>query len=594
MAAIRLRIPKQNPDFVGSVPDTQKKLIKWLDTLPLANQRESIIQLSTMLGRMNRIPIKPEIRYQLLMKLHPIVAELTSIIKKPYLNARLPLLAKMAETAEDQRKLLINMADGFKIISVDQLRVPVTISGYEKLTENALYKAIHYLCLIVLDHYLIYAEQPNAVWGELNQLYALAESRNIETVEIDIAAEHEPPTITESYQRILLLALTNPYHLMQGEVAKLYKLLAGLSCYARLINVAYEPGKTGKFVVDLAAAAPPRYSSLASNANSPVAARLINVNKLLDHMENLISQFSHNKATISDRIEQGMLRRATRAWGARSERLSPRNATDVNAEVLFGLRHCHQLISGETEFRPEQNEANILKGSESDQQADDMVLLPSEKSQLWELENKQSHGNPQKYSQQRTSHFDSEADPNDIWKKVYSTSARAEHYIDDRMSKNSPPEYTISLGKQGTESTGGIDLACEPDMDITLHVGDIVGFRTPVPGAEDVWEVGSLTWLRIISDGTVYVGIKRIAADALPVACRGLVGVGEGGEYYRSLIVPGLDPAEHPTSIITPAAVYDIDSRIFINTGDKILHVRLTQMVDTTNSYSHFRFERLH
>lgn len=592
MAAIRLRIPKPNPDYIGSVPDTLKTLNHWCNNLPLANQRESIVQLHTMLGRMNRIPIKPEARYQLLIQLHPMVRELTSIEKKSYLNTRLPLLPKTAQSAEEQRKLLTAMADGFKIISAEQLQSPETVTGPMSLTENALYKTVHYLGLIILDHYLIYAEQPSAVWGELNQLFALAESKGLHTCTIDVADEHEPPSILESYQRTLLLALTNPYHLMQGEAAKLYTRLAGWASYARLISGPYQPGKIGKFVVDLAAAAPPKYSSQSSNPNPPQVARVIDVSHLLDHVTDIISQQNVNNATISERIEHGMYRRVSRVWGTRSERLSPRIASNVNAEVVFGLRHCHQLISNNDIFRPEETESALLKGESIEEHRDAMVLIPSE-TQIWD-KNRSPNRTNTGATQSRTSNFDTETDQRDIWKKVYSTSAQAEHYFDELKTHESIPEYTISLGKQGSESAGGIDLSCDTANGVSVRVGDAVGFRTPVPGAEDAWEIGSITWLRIINDGTVYIGIKRIAADALPVASRGLVGIGEGSEYYRSLIVPRLDPAENPTSIITPAAVYGVDSRIFINTGEKVLHVRLTQMVDTTNSYSLFRFERLH
>ncbi len=592
MAAIRLRIPKQNPEYMGSVPDTLKALKKWCDNLSLANQRDSIVELHTMLGRMNRVPIKVEIRYQLLMHLHPFVRELTSIAKKSYLNTRLPLLPKTAQSAAAQRKLLTTMADGFKIIAVEQLQSGKVLTGHAHLTENTLYKAIHYLGLIVLDHYLTYTEQPIVVWGELNQLFALAEFKKLISQPINIADQHEPPTISESYQRILLLALSNPYHLMQGEAARLYTHLASWASYVRLISGSYQPGKTGKFVVDLAATAPPRYSSQAASPQPPRVARVINVSRLLDHLEDIISQQSMNKATIAKRIEQSMYRRVARILGARCERLSPRIASDVNAEVVFGLRHCHQLISNDDVFRPEEIESSLLKGESLENQSDAMILIPSA-NQIGD-----NSSSPNKIdanaNQSRTSNFDTETDQRDIWKKVYATRAQAEHYIDEKKPQTSTPEYTISLGKQGSESTGGIDLSCVTENGISVRVGDAVGFRTPVPGAEDIWEIGSITWLRIINDGTIYVGIKRIAGDALPVASRGLVGVGEGSEYYRSLIVPRLDPDENPTSIITPAAVYDVDSRIFINTGEKILHVRLTQMIDTTNSYSHFRFERLH
>ena len=498
------------------------------------------------------------------------------------------------------------MADGFKVIAVEQLqsdeilprqRTPTLLRGqalgvHVHLTENTLYQAIHYLGLIVLDYYLTYTEQPTVVWGELNQLFTLAEFKKLISQPINIADKHEPSTILESYQRILLLALSNPYHLMQGEAARLYTHLASWASYVRLISGSYQLGKTGKFVVDLAAAAPPRYSSQAASPQPPRVARVINVSRLLDHLEGIISQQSMNKATISKRIEQSMYRRVTRVLGARCERLSPRIASDVNAEVVFGLRHCHQLISNGDVFRPEEIESSLLKDESLDDQNDAMILIPSA-NQPWN-----DSSSPNKIDANahpsRTSSFDTETDQRDIWKKVYATRAKAEHYIDKNKSQTSTPEYTISLGKQGSESTGGIDLSCATENGISVRVGDAVGFRTPVPGAEDAWEIGSITWLRIINDGTVYVGIKRIAGDALPVASRGLVGVGEGSEYYRSLIVPRLDPDENPTSIITPAAVYDIDSRIFINTGEKILHVRLTQMIDTTNSYSHFRFERLH
>ncbi|MBL1432989.1 MAG: hypothetical protein COB94_006060 [Gammaproteobacteria bacterium] len=592
MAAIRLRIPKQNPDYIGSVPDTQKALKKWCDNLSLANERDSIVTLQTMVDRMNRVPIKPEIRFQLLMHLHPVVCELTSIAKKPYLNTRLPLLFKTAQSAEEQRKLLTAMADGYKIIAAEQLQSSQTLAGHAHLTEHTLYQALRYLSLIILDHYLIYSEQPTIIWGELNQLFALAESKRLHTQPIAITDKHAPATILDVYQRILLLALTNPYHLMQGEAARLYKHLTVWASYARLLSGPYQPGKIGKFVVDLAAAAPPKYSSHASSPNPPRVARVIDVSRLLDYLENIISQQSLSKATIAERIEQGMFRRVTRIWGARSERLSPRIASDVNAEIVFSLRHSHQLMSHSDEFNPEETEATILRGDSSEEHSSTMLLMPTE-NQKWEHE-RPRHKAETGHQQPRASNFDTETDHRDIWKKVYSTSAQAEHFIDENTPQERAPEYTISLGKQGTESSGGIDLSCNTENGISLRVGDAVGFRTPVPGADDTWEIGSITWLRFINDGTVYLGIKRIAGDALPVASRGIVGVGEGSEYYRSLIVPKLDPEENPTSIMTPAAVYDVDSRIFINTGEKILHVRLTQMVDTTNSYSLFRFERLH
>lgn len=592
MTAIRLRVPKQNPEYIGSVPDTVKALDKWRAELPLANQRESVATLNTLLGRMNRIPLKPELRYELLMRLHPVVGELTNVSKKSYLSSRLPLPNKTAESAAAQRQLLTAMADGFKIIAIEKLRDDEITTANDPLIAHALYRAIAYLTLIALEHYLIYAEQPMVVWGELNQLYALAESRDLDKKPIDGSADSEPATIAESYQRILLLALSNPYHLMQGEAARLFACLKDWAQYCRLIGGLHQPGKSGKFVVDLAAAAPPRYSSAASDPHTPRVARVIDVAPLLTHLDEIM-QRSAQQTTIAERTQHAMFRRVARAWGARSERLSPRKERDMTIEIVFGLRHCHQLMSNNAEFQPEETEAALLRGDTPEERSNNLVLLSTD-TQRWQEERARERV-VSGITQPRTSKFNGEVDDyRDIWKKVYTTRAQAELYLDELHPQTSATEYTIALAKQGTESQGGLDLSCAPDQSNNVRVGDLVGFRNEGTGADDPWEIGSITWMRVINDGTVYIGIKRIASDALAVASRGLLGVGEGSEYFRSLIVPALDPAEHPTSIVTPAGVYDVDSRIFINTGDKVLHVRLTQMIDTTNAYSQFRFQRLH
>ena len=75
--------------------------------------------------------------------------------------------------------------------------------------------------------------------------------------------------------------------------------------------------------------------------------------------------------------------------------------------------------------------------------------------------------------------------------------------------------------------------------------------------------------------------------------CTCIEGVGKGGEYFRALHAnSGTDPVIE--SLITPAAIYDIGSVMVINTGQELSYIRLTKLIETTNSFSQFAFEPTH
>ena len=86
------------------------------------------------------------------------------------------------------------------------------------------------------------------------------------------------------------------------------------------------------------------------------------------------------------------------------------------------------------------------------------------------------------------------------------------------------------------------------------------------------------------------MGIGLLADDTLAVATRGMKGVGKDSEYFRSLLIPKLDPTQYPTTLITPAAVFDVDSVIFVNTGTDFFYAQLTRLMEATNSFSLFQF----
>ena len=98
-------------------------------------------------------------------------------------------------------------------------------------------------------------------------------------------------------------------------------------------------------------------------------------------------------------------------------------------------------------------------------------------------------------------------------------------------------------------------------------------------------------WLRTSAHDKLELGIRLLSEDTLPVATRGVKGVGKDSEYFRSLLIPKTDPMQSPTTLITPASVYDVGSVVCVNTGVQVFHAHLTELVDATNAFSLFHFE---
>jgi len=75
------------------------------------------------------------------------------------------------------------------------------------------------------------------------------------------------------------------------------------------------------------------------------------------------------------------------------------------------------------------------------------------------------------------------------------------------------------------------------------------------------------------------------------VATKAVQGIGKGSEYYRGLILPDMDPTTYPTTLITPAAVYDVGSVLIMLTTTHLIYIKLTRQLESTSAFSHYQFE---
>lgn len=119
----------------------------------------------------------------------------------------------------------------------------------------SLYMAQHFLAQALLRHYQQYQQPPGMLWRDSHLLYWIGEHQ--ECLDEPVAAAFDPipaGTLRGLYQQILLLALSNPFHLTEGEAPQLFSALAPLAALGRLQT--WDDEEQEGYLVDLGADVP--------------------------------------------------------------------------------------------------------------------------------------------------------------------------------------------------------------------------------------------------------------------------------------------------------------------------------------------------
>ena len=588
MDNLKLEIPQQahNPSATAFVNPARMK--NWLAALPLGNAAKTGHELLAALYQTNRAKLPLNHRYAMLEHTRPIVAGLLPTLHKQYDSAPIPLPEKQRNVAELVRTLLKEVACGYKI-SILELTAAPSSEAVRNALIAASYHAIDHLSRLLVETYCIYAPEPKKLWLELNQLYRYAELNGFHLSELEQGAGGVA-SIDRAYRRLLLLALANPYHLMQGETLQIYHELGDWAQACRLQNLAPGNSAQGTLFVDLENDAPPRYAPAAFTMPLPLDGRILDISPILPLVEmrikevTLANKTEAGQLTLMGRKQRNMYKRLAEAWGVRSERLSERKRRDAPVTITIGISACHHHAAGGAEFAPEASEIELRRGGAGG--AGDGLSLISADEAPWLSEDKSSRLTTG-IVQPRTSQFINAQGKSskDVWVKVYSTQAQHEH------EKNGGPHFDHTICLLQDESAGGMGIESGQQHNLRMNVGEVMAFLTEDDKQRREWSIGIVRWLRLGPGDELSLGIRVLADDALPVATRGVRGAGRGGEYFRSLLIPKLDPSQYPTSLITPAAIYDVDSIILINTGEQLLYAHLTKLLEATNAYSQFQFQ---
>ena len=205
----------------SGIPTGQWGLRRWLRELPLADPGEATRSFFNGLQQLNDTPLPASQRLRLMRLVRHTGEALLQDLSRQLGARQLPLSAKGRKALHLSQALHHQLAQGY-VLAVQDAQGKHAPLAPKPLAE-AVHCALTHLGEILLESARVYAPDPQGIWRDVHQLYALAEEHGIADRQITDTERPQRPrsSITELYLQTCLLAICNPQGLRQGEAQRL-------------------------------------------------------------------------------------------------------------------------------------------------------------------------------------------------------------------------------------------------------------------------------------------------------------------------------------------------------------------------------------
>ena len=589
MQKLNFTLPDLGTEKTTSLEPGPKLLKSWLDELPLGDMEASGLQVLSALQAYNRVVLTPSERLQTLNIFGRVVQELTAGLTSKYRDSTFPLSERNRQRYQLVDKLLEEIAFGFKRLVLDlhnkwnQTQMP------SRELFDAIRISIVYLAKRLVAAYGTYSTEPAGIWRDLHQLYMLANQFQIKYSEKNYTSQIQQVTdVIHAYLRIVMLSITNPYHLMQGEAQLIYNYLNKWVAGCRIVLLSGNQLHNGDLVIDLDSDFAPQFV-YCDDFHRPRNARTVDMENLLLRFKQTISGLTTRKQsaggienanmTFNERIRRDMLFRLQTVWNNRMQRAGERVASSEKLQLVSSLSATHFFVDGQKEFFPESDEVRIHKPERNLTSSEQVLSLVPIDYEPWKDED-DINSIETDFENKRISLFNEDLD---IWEKIFASKSHAR-----AMHQKHAMHYKSHTWNQTNSSDHGLGLRYEATENARVSVGNIVAYYSDI-GKK--WCLGVVTWMKEQTINQFHMGVRLINGMPEAVAVRAISGTGSGSEYFRCLQLSESSENNNSTKLIVPASIYDVGTQVVLNYRDKLIYVQLTDMIKTTTCYSMFRYQ---
>ncbi len=547
----------------------------WIAALPRANIGETAKQIYTRLCISNKQPLQPGLRAGLLIALQPETERLQENFEKHFLKASISLNPKQRKIAELTRALLNEQALGFKAIVDYYLSDPESIIK-KKLLGASLAYAIYYTSRLIGHCYQLYLAPPAQLWKELHHLFSIALQNNLDHFEIDIPKPARRVTLRTLYKSSLLLALSHPNELRTHEF---WAIQFDSLDFARKLRLNKKFDDGIEYVVNLDSSAAPFHRSLITTDISDNHLG-INVQPLLFYLQSLIGSSSAEKKSS---LSPNLIRHLITAIGNMATRAFSRIPSADSIEVSIGLAATHALIQ----------KGVTLSDHSPLQDGDALTALAGSLKNVQVLDTEDTMGQ----------HNTPPVKNGDAWSRMYqpkvSVNESADIQINYHMNpltdaqRQLPKDYRLLPAAILDISPGGYRLKLEGELPKQTQTDEIIGLLEADDLGGHQWNIGIIRWIQRTNASELNAGVQLISPNAQPVLSQLKTVAKTSSSEHRSLLLPSLPHIGQPATLITPTIPYEIGKIVCLNYGNKIVDVKLLELMQAGRSYSRYTFSEL-
>lgn len=252
MSTLNLSVPLQHDYTDPTVELDPARLKVWLSDLPIMNVAETVRLVSGALDALNEQKLDNEQRFGCLEAYRNTVLRLYETTDP--LNIRQLSITRRQRhsTIDGAAHLFSSLANGYK------LAVMQALGQDDALTGKAINRAVESLGCVLLDCFRYYRSVPGRLVAELHQLYRYARIHGMLDITLRDASGETGQTTNTLYKYGMLLSLTDPDRLAEGEAGLLADVLREHTDRCRIVQGNNWTGDgAGLFLLDLATDALP-------------------------------------------------------------------------------------------------------------------------------------------------------------------------------------------------------------------------------------------------------------------------------------------------------------------------------------------------
>ena len=530
---------------------------KWLASLPLADSAAAAREIYQALYTLNRQDLEAHKRFELMELYRGPAAAVSDSLTGQLIGAAFPLTPDKLRLAEFVRQLPMEMAHGYKCCLQDLPRVLLG-RGRRRVRLESMERTLRYLGEALLRSYQVYLPAPAGVWKEIHALYRHAErgSGHLVSVGRGDGDARGGTTIQERYLQILLLGLSNPYQLPQGEAAQISRFLEHRAAGARLLQDLKISNPVGYFLVNLAADSPPVPFPRDGRIQPQPHLRALNVVELLQVLHSLIHRLQQGESARAldlgfeclESAAPDLLRRMIRSWGVTVRRAHTRLKRSGYLMLCAGVNAVHFFGGAQKPF-----------SAAGHGDPDRPVAAP-------EMPGPDRHGDDGGAMTGSSPASVTDDDP-----------LRQELYRIDRWQVRDVGPSGMLLAQSGESGTH-------------VRVGDLLGFqRMTEPGR---WSAGVARWLKSHTGGGLEMGVELLASSVRPVAVKPLAPRAAGDtRFVQALLLPAVEAAQRPPTLVVTRGLYQPGTDYqLLEDGLPPRRVRAQRLLERTHAFEQFVF----